>query len=219
MNELAPAFTPEMTTRLTGVSSQLLAGWFRSGVSTPRYADESGWLGVKRLYSFRDIVALRTIRSLRDDYHVSTEQLRRTNQFFQAHYEEPWTSLTLYVLSGMLFFGEPSLDVRMSTEKPWQQALLLPMSKVIRSVEEDVRKATERRPEQVGKVSRNRFIMGNEPCLDGTRIPTRLIWELDEDGYDNAAICREYPDLEPRDVAAALDYVRERRLRKTMRSA
>ncbi len=195
---------PEQTARLTGVSRNLLAGWHRSGLSTPRYVDESGLLGVKRLYSFRDIVALRTLLSLRDDYGVATDDLRKANEFLQQHYEEPWHTLKFYVLDHKLFFEEPSTQLLMSTTRPWQQVLNFPLEPIIRTVEDAVRKETERQPEQIGRITARGLI-------DGTRIPARAIWSFHTDGRSLDVIRDAYPTLEPEDIEAAIAHERARR--------
>jgi uncharacterized protein (DUF433 family) len=56
--------------------------------------------------------------------------------------------------------------------------------------------------------------MGGQPCILGTRIPTRAIKRLAKAGYDVAAIIREYPGLTPAHIADALAWeIRPARIR------
>lgn len=46
-----------------------------------------------------------------------------------------------------------------------------------------------------------------KPCVAGTRIPVRVVLELVREGLSFAEIIRDYyPDLEPEDVRACLQY-------------
>lgn len=46
-----------------------------------------------------------------------------------------------------------------------------------------------------------------KPCVAGTRIPVRNVLELVRDGLSFAEIIRDYyPDLEPEDVRACVQY-------------
>lgn len=77
------------------------------------------------------------------------------------------------------------------------------------------RRLSERRPEQIGHVTHHRDIASDEPILAGTRIPTATIWTFYEEGFDEAAILHEYPQLTPDDVRAAIAYESGRRQQPT----
>jgi len=48
--------------------------------------------------------------------------------------------------------------------------------------------------------------MGGKPCLRGLRITVGTIVGLLAAGHSQEEVLREYPDLEPEDVQAALSY-------------
>ncbi len=48
-----------------------------------------------------------------------------------------------------------------------------------------------------------------EPCIKGTRVPVRMIIGSLADGMTADQILAEYPQLQPRDVSAALAYAAE----------
>jgi uncharacterized protein (DUF433 family) len=52
-------------------------------------------------------------------------------------------------------------------------------------------------------------ILRGKPCVKGTRIPAALILGYLASGRDTPAILQEFPDLQPADVAACLDYARD----------
>ena len=49
-------------------------------------------------------------------------------------------------------------------------------------------------------------ILHGEPCIRGMRIPVHLVISLVAAGMTTQQIIDEYPDLEPEDIHAALDY-------------
>jgi uncharacterized protein (DUF433 family) len=68
----------------------------------------------------------------------------------------------------------------------------------------------ERSPEQIGHVSRNRYIVHNAWVVAGTRIPTTAIWNFHEAGYTAKQIIAEYPRLTSKDIRAAIDFEKRR---------
>jgi uncharacterized protein (DUF433 family) len=52
-------------------------------------------------------------------------------------------------------------------------------------------------------------ICGGKPTIRGTRIMVRNILGMVAGGYDREGILQKYPELEPEDVSAALDYASE----------
>jgi len=78
------------------------------------------------------------------------------------------------------------------------------MSEIIRKVEQNLVRMNRRKPKQLGKIERNRFIAQNAEVIAGTRIPTAAIYRLYKAGFDTHAIIKEYPRLTPTDVKAAI---------------
>ncbi len=56
------------------------------------------------------------------------------------------------------------------------------------------------------RVTINPNILHGEPCIRGMRIPVHLVVSLVAAGMTTPEIIQEYPDLEPQDIRAALDY-------------
>lgn len=50
--------------------------------------------------------------------------------------------------------------------------------------------------------------MGGVPCIRGLRIPVATVVAMVTDGMTREEILRAYPDLEPEDITAALEYAR-----------
>ena len=70
-------FSDEHVSRLTGLSKWQLRSWDRLGFFSPRFAYEDRFAPYSRIYSFKDVVGLRTIAVLMKDHHVSLQELQR----------------------------------------------------------------------------------------------------------------------------------------------
>jgi DNA-binding transcriptional MerR regulator len=73
-------FTAHQATRLTGCTPRQLRYWDEIGLVKPSVQRTGGRPGVPRLYSFRDLVALRVVRSLLDG-GMSLQRVRRAWEY------------------------------------------------------------------------------------------------------------------------------------------
>ena len=69
-------FTAHQATKFTGCTPRQLRYWDRIGLVQPSVQQTGGRPGVPRLYSFRDLVALRVVKSLLDG-GMSLQRVRR----------------------------------------------------------------------------------------------------------------------------------------------
>jgi DNA-binding transcriptional MerR regulator len=79
--------------RAAGISYRQLDYWARTGLVTPSIRDASG-SGTQRLYSFRDLVVLKVVKSLLDA-GVSLQNIRKAIDTLRAHGVEDLAHLTL----------------------------------------------------------------------------------------------------------------------------
>jgi DNA-binding transcriptional MerR regulator len=200
------AFTEEQAARLTGLSVAQLRYWDQTKFFVPSYADENRRVPYSRIYSFKDIAALRVIGVLRNQHNVSLQHLRDAAVELQHLSDDGWTKTTLYVLQKKIVFEEP--DTGRLREIVGTQYVLpsVALGTVFADTERDVATLIQRPEDKVGQISRNRFISHNAPVVAGTRIPTAAIRRFREAGYSTDQIIAEYPDLTPKDVEAALEF-------------
>jgi DNA-binding transcriptional MerR regulator len=83
--------------RVVGISYRQLDYWARTGLLRPSLADAQG-SGTQRRYSYRDLVALKVIKSLLDA-GVSLQTARKAIEYLRAHLGEEVASASL-VLNG-----------------------------------------------------------------------------------------------------------------------
>jgi uncharacterized protein (DUF433 family) len=198
------AFTEEHVIRLTGLSRWQLRRWDREQFFAPHYAYEDRRAPYSRIYSFKDIVGLRTIAVLMKDFGVSFQELRKVARELVRRGYSHWAELKLYVVKRQVHFRHPhSSDV----EGVWDgQLAMLPVIDVIADVEKRVSELQQRGPELKGQVEQHRHIMRNAPVVAGTRIPTAAIRRYHEAGFSAADIVKQYPALSEDDVMAALAF-------------
>ncbi|MCL5266373.1 MAG: DUF433 domain-containing protein [Chloroflexi bacterium] len=204
------AFSAEHVCQLTGLSMRQLRYWDSQGFFAPQYADECRRRPFGRIYSFKDVVGLRTLALLLNKYHVSLQELRKLGAWLKDRYDSPWASLTFYVRGRRVFF-EDDAGIRRTGVLPFQTAMPIEMDRIQREMREAAEKLRERKPEQIGRIIHSRYILHNADSIAGTRISTVAIWNFSQAGYSIDAIIKEYPRLTPEDVRAAIAHEVERR--------
>jgi DNA-binding transcriptional MerR regulator len=199
------AFTEEHVNRVTGLSVGRLRYWARTGFFQPSFVEDDLRLPYSRFYSFKDVVALRTLEMLRVQNGVTLQHLRKVAEKLSHLKEGLWTTTTLYVANRTVVFSDPI------TGKPQevvsgQFVMEYPLIKIIEATSESIEAIGARAPDQVGKVVKIRGINRNAWTISGTRIPAASVRRLHEDGYSVERIIAEYPDLTEADVWAALSH-------------
>jgi uncharacterized protein (DUF433 family) len=201
ITDVISAFSADQVVKLTGLTIRQLAYWDSLKFFQPQYASDDRRSPYSRIYSFKDVVGLRTLSVLKNKYGCSLPHLREVAKKLSEYSNAPWADLTLYVLKRKVQFNEP--DTNLIRGVADGQYVLLPIS----SVAEDVRKEAEllrrRTPEQIGKVEKRKYISHRADVISGTRIRVSTILHFVEAGYSNAAILKEYPSLTEADIEAA----------------
>jgi uncharacterized protein (DUF433 family) len=202
-------FWVDRASRLTGLTPRRIVAWDREGVFHPRWPNDDRGHG--RRYSFRDLVGLRALAVLRDRHRVPLKDLRGVWPWLGKHQEAPLASLRIRVDGRHVYLEETGSDRTTVDGQLGDGAVTLELADVAAELRERIEAARRRRPEDVGRIVRNRRIQGNVPILAGTRMPTSSIWSFHEAGYSVEQILEQYPHILPEDVQAAIDFERERR--------
>lgn len=197
------AFSEEHTASLAGVKRYQLREWHRRGLLTPSYGNLAH-VPFGRIYSFRDLVSARVLGQLRK-HNVSFKHLLEVHKKLSAMSEAPWASTTLYVCGREVVVGEPGTRLRHKLLSG-QRVFDIPLKVAINSVREDIAKLSERSDDKRGKIDRDRFVAQGQYVIKGTRIPAASVASFARAGYSADRIIKEYPQLTPEDVAAALRF-------------
>jgi len=200
------AFTADQVSRLTGLSLRQLRDWDKTDFFTPQYADGDHHAPSTRLYSFRDLVGLRTI-ALLIEKKIPVQDLRKVGAWLKESYTAPWSTLTFYVAGRTVVFDDPRAGGRIAGQPLGQMVIQeYPLEKIAAETRREAERLRGRSPEDIGHVVQKRAVVHSQPALAGTRIPTRAIWQFHQEGYDTEGIIRQYPLLTPEDVRAAIAF-------------
>lgn len=77
-------FTALQSSRLTGCTGNQLRYWDKIGLVKPSVQGTGGRPGVRRKYSFRDLIALKVVKSLLDG-GMSLQRVRRAYSYLRDH--------------------------------------------------------------------------------------------------------------------------------------
>lgn len=199
------AFSEDQVQRLTGLTRSRLRYWRNTGFFAPSFVEENPRLPNSRFYSFKDVVALRTLEILRVQNNVPLQQLRKVAEKLSHLKDDLWTKTELFVVNRKVAVVNPESG-RMEEVVSGQYLIPIRLGQVMRDTERDVEAMQVRSSDEIGRISRSRSICRNAPVVAGTRISVGAVQRLHEDGYTTAQIIAEYPDLTPDDVRAALAY-------------
>lgn len=196
------AFTAIQAERLTGLTARRLTYWDETGVYRPAYKDDRPHRSYRRIYSFVDIVSLRTLKALKDIHRVSLDELRRTGQYLMRFTDTPWMK-GFWVVERKVLFHHPESQQLVDRHG---QTSYVDIDAIWAEVETETSSWTQRAPEDIGQIARHRHVQHNRWVIKGTRIPTGAVWNLHEAGYSAREIVEQYPNLSIEDVEAALTH-------------
>jgi DNA-binding transcriptional MerR regulator len=137
--DLDDGFSAQQASQLTGCTQHQLRYWDRVDLVRPSIQGTGGRPGVRRLYSFRDLVALRVVRSLLDN-GMSVQRVRRAWDYLRRNAEmDSHLSEVKLVTDGNTIFRVASGDEELlDALREGQLAFFVAIDSITRSVEEDV---------------------------------------------------------------------------------
>ena len=201
--EIVRAFSADHVVKLTGLTTTQLRYWDKTGFFRPEYS-EGARFPYGRVYSFQNVLGLRTLGILRKTYGIPLQQLRKVAQELSKHRNAPWSELSLYVFERNVYFKEPASGQIRNVLSG--QYALIELRTIAHDLANEAAKLKDRTSDQIGRIERHRFIVHNAWVVAGTRIPTKAIKRFHDAGYSAARIIREYPSLTENDVSAALQH-------------
>ena len=199
-NAIITAFTAEQVVRLTGLTMGQLAYWDKTGFFASQYGTRTHHTPYSHIYSFKDVVGLKTLRDLRGKYGVSLPHLRDVAAKLRSYSTTPWADIKLWVWNRKVHFNEPETSQDREVVNP--QYVMFSLSTVEREVESLVATMRERSKDDIGKTERHRYVAQNALVVAGTRIRVETIQSYIAAGYNVDYILSEYPSLKKCDVEA-----------------
>lgn len=197
------AFPVPETSVLSGASVSQLHNWRRTGL----FAPEVDATGRPLLYSFRDVIALRSVVKLR-----SVKSLQKIRKAFR---NMPQLDLTEHPSAySLVDTGASILVVKSDGEgvdvlKNPGQTQLANLEEIMNTFTTDEGKVVVdlRRPRELLEVREQR--LGGWPTIQGTRVPFDVIANLIVDGSVPASeVSNYYPSVSEKAALDALDFAR-----------
>ncbi len=132
-------YSAQQSSKLTNCSLHQLRYWDRVDLVRPSIQSTGGRPGVRRLYSFRDLVALRVVRSLLDN-GMSVQRVRRAWDYLRrnADMETHLADVKLVTDGVSIFRVAENDDQLLDALKSGQLAFFVAIDEIARSVEDDV---------------------------------------------------------------------------------
>lgn len=200
------AFTAQQMARLSNISDRMLRYWEQTNVFRPTYVEQRQHGPFRRIYSFQDLVSLRTLSMLRRHHDLHLRELRKASEYLQKHSDSPWSELSLRIQGNHLVFRNPDTNQWSTADAAGQLVLTVDLERIRRECEDDARKLMRRSADHYGKLSRNRNVMSNAWVFSGTRIPVAAVVGLRNAGMPDRDILNQYPSLDLADIPAAIAF-------------
>ena len=138
-------FSIKTVAKLTGASIRQLGYWDKIGLIKPSIAQAEG-RGTRRLYSFVDIVQIKTAKALRDQ-GISLQKIRRCIAFLRKHtpeIEHPLAELKLLTDGKTIFILTADKNVIMDTLAAGQLVMSIAVGKLAKETQAQVEELAQR---------------------------------------------------------------------------
>lgn len=194
------AFSVDHASSVTGLSKSRLTRWDKLGFFSPEYLDDDDRGNpYARVYSFRDLVGLRTLKLLTDTYGVPLSELKRAAVELEKRSDRPWEKIPLAVLKRKVVFD---LDTSPRDVDGQQVLKHIPLPTIAAEVAREANKLRNRDKSKIGLIEQRPYVAHHAHVIAGTRIPARAIESFLEEGYSDKAIIAEYPSITRLDISA-----------------
>lgn len=162
-------FTAQQASKLTNCTPHQLRYWDRVELVSPSIQSTGGRPGVRRLYSFRDLVALRVVRSLLDN-GMSVQRVRRAWDYLRrnADFEGHLAEVKLVTDGSTIFHVAQDEGELLDALRDGQLAFFVAIDSITRAVEEDVSRF---------ELDRDRFLSVLRDVEDDVRTEAREAME------------------------------------------
>lgn len=148
-------FTADQAIRFTGCTAHQLRYWDRIGLVKPSVQATGGRPGVRRLYSFRDLVSLKVIRSLQEG-GMSLQRVRRAYEYLRkrAGLEEHLSQVKLVTDGKSIFKIARNEGEILDALREGQMAFFVAIDEIARSIDGKVAEYLYDREEFIGALRR-----------------------------------------------------------------
>lgn len=190
------AFSVQLASALSGASVNQLAYWRKTTASSEPLLVPSAVKSRRFLYSWADVVALRTIVYLRQE--KSLPRIRTAVGTLARLEDEEWNHLASYRLIGTaatIIVLTPEGRLMDLEKEPGTMLEDVLMRDVLKSFETVDGRAVPDLSRPKPNLSIDPGVLGGYPVIAGTRVPYDIVAGLADDGYSSADIVELYPSV------------------------
>ncbi|MDD3580787.1 MAG: MerR family transcriptional regulator [Desulfobacca sp.] len=161
-------FGKKVVVALTGVSYKQLDYWATTGVVRPSVRAAAG-KGSRREYDFKDLVALKVAKRLRDE-GISLQKIRKALAYLEKHYPKKETQLAefRFLTDGTnIFVVDKDPQRILDTLRDGQLVISLALGKIIEGLQGELKKFAAPREEKITVVGQTFTVVLTPDLEDG----------------------------------------------------
>ncbi len=203
------AFTVPIASVLSGASTRQLGYWRRRTAAAEPLLVPFAQRGGRYLYSWADVVALRSIVYLRQE--KSLPRIRRAVRSLRQLEEADWAHLSQYRLvrtTETIVVVTPKgeiLDLERAPGTVLEEILMADVLGPFEANGSQVPALPQPRP----YLSVNPGVLGGYPVVAGSRVPFHVVAALADEGAHASEIVATYPSVDPRGVHDAQEFAHQ----------
>lgn len=204
------AFPIPIASVLSGASVDQLAYWRKTTRSAPPLLVPESKRSGRYLYSWSDVVALRSIVYLRQE--KSLPRIRRAVELLRALEADEWAHLARYTListKASILVRTPSGALLDLEKQPGTVVSEVLMRDVLASFTTGDGRTVPNLENPRRRLTVNPRVLAGYPVISGTRVPFDVVAGLAEDGVAAAQIVEMYPSVDPESVADAQAFAKQ----------
>jgi uncharacterized protein (DUF433 family)/DNA-binding transcriptional MerR regulator len=204
------AFPVPIASVLTGATIAQLAYWRKDTPSAPALLVPEGKRSGRYLYSWADVVALRSIVYLRSE--KSLPRIRRAVATLRALEADEWTHLASYSLISTkrsILVRTPKGQLLDVGEHPGTVLEEILMRDVLEPFETRTGRAVPALKQPRPYITVDPGVLGGYPVLAGTRVPFDAVAALADDDLDADEIAAIYPSVQREAIADATAFAEQ----------
>ncbi len=204
------AFPVPIASVLTGATRAQLAYWRKNTPSAPALLVPEGKRSGRYLYSWADIVALRSIVYLRSE--KSLPRIRRAVATLRQLEADEWHHLAQYTLIGTrksILVRTPKGHLLDVGEQPGTVLSEVLMRDVLEPFETRTGQLVPDLKRPRPHITVDPRVLGGYPVLAGTRVPYDAVAALANDSLEAAEISAIYPSVGHEGIQDATDFAKQ----------
>jgi uncharacterized protein (DUF433 family)/DNA-binding transcriptional MerR regulator len=204
------AFPVPIASVLTGATARQLAYWRRPTKSAQPLLTPEGRRGGRYLYSWADVVALRSIVYLRQE--KSLPRIRRAVDRLRLLEAEEWTHLSAYRListDSTIVVKTPSDQLLDLEQQPGTVLNEVLMSDVLAPFETSSGRSVPALKRPRTRIAVDPAVLGGYPVIAGTRVPFDVVARLAQDALERHEITAIYPSVDPEAIDDATHFAEQ----------